>query len=87
MNASDAKHLRMAIGLSRAASARGDEPSGAVLVDGEGRVVAAAGNTQHTARDVGPRGPAVFTGFVNAAGADRWPPLAEEKRLHAPAAG
>lgn len=44
-------HLRAAIDASREASARGDEPYGAVLVDASGNVIATAGNTQHTTGD------------------------------------
>jgi tRNA(Arg) A34 adenosine deaminase TadA len=36
--------MRLALAEAEAAAARGDVPVGAVLVDGEGRVVAAAGN-------------------------------------------
>ena len=36
--------MRLALAEAEAAAARGDVPVGAVLVDGEGRVLAAAGN-------------------------------------------
>jgi tRNA(Arg) A34 adenosine deaminase TadA len=36
--------MKLALAEAEAAAARGDVPVGAVLVDGEGRVVAAAGN-------------------------------------------
>jgi tRNA(Arg) A34 adenosine deaminase TadA len=47
----DLRHLRAAIDVSRAASERGDEPYGAVLVDASGTQIAAAGNTQNTTGD------------------------------------
>jgi tRNA(Arg) A34 adenosine deaminase TadA len=51
LDAADVAHLRAAIDVSREASARGDEPYGAVLVDASGRQIAAAGNTQNTTGD------------------------------------
>jgi tRNA(Arg) A34 adenosine deaminase TadA len=51
LDAADLAHLRAAIDVSRDASARGDEPYGAVLVDASGRQIAAAGNTQNTTGD------------------------------------
>lgn len=44
-------HLRRAIELSREASARGDEPYAALLVDAGGETLAEAQNTQHSERD------------------------------------
>jgi tRNA(adenine34) deaminase len=46
MSPDDLEHLRTAIALSREASRRGDEPYGATLVDGGGKIVLRAGNTQ-----------------------------------------
>lgn len=51
MTPADIEQLRTAIEVSREASRRGDEPYGAILVDGDGTVVLRAGNTQHTRRD------------------------------------
>ena len=51
LDAADREALLAAIEASRVASARGDEPYGAVLADQAGRVLAAAGNTQVTERD------------------------------------
>lgn len=51
MTPTDTAALRRAIELSRIAGARGDEPYGAVLVDGTGALVAEALNTEHSARD------------------------------------
>jgi tRNA(Arg) A34 adenosine deaminase TadA len=48
----DAAHLRRAIELAREARGRGDDPFGAVLVAGDGRVLAEGQNTEHTERDV-----------------------------------
>jgi tRNA(Arg) A34 adenosine deaminase TadA len=47
----DARHLRAAIELSRAARAKGNEPYGALLVDAAGAVLLGAENTQVTERD------------------------------------
>lgn len=47
----DPVHLRAAIALSRAASAKGNEPYGALLVDAGGKTLAGAENTQVTERD------------------------------------
>jgi tRNA(adenine34) deaminase len=51
MNDADLKHLGLAIALSHSARAHGNEPYGAVLVDGHGRVLLRAENTQVTDRD------------------------------------
>lgn len=51
MQSGDARHLRAAIVVSREASARGDEPYGAVLADERGELILTAANTQVTARD------------------------------------
>jgi tRNA(Arg) A34 adenosine deaminase TadA len=51
MTPQDLEHLRAAIAASREASRRGDEPYGATLVDENGTVLLAAGNTQVTERD------------------------------------
>lgn len=48
---SEYPYLRRAIELSREASARGDEPYAALLVDGDGNTIAEAQNTQHSERD------------------------------------
>jgi tRNA(adenine34) deaminase len=47
----DADHLRRAIGLAVAARERGDNPFGAILVGGDGRVLAEGTNTERTDRD------------------------------------
>jgi tRNA(Arg) A34 adenosine deaminase TadA len=47
----DARHLRAAIELSRAARAKGNEPYGALLVDAGGTVLLGGENTQVTDRD------------------------------------
>ena len=51
MTAEDARHLRAAIELSRAARAKGNEPYGALLVDAGGTVLLGGENTQVTDRD------------------------------------
>jgi tRNA(Arg) A34 adenosine deaminase TadA len=51
LTAEDARHLRAAIELSRAARARGNEPYGALLVDEGGTMLLGAENTQVTERD------------------------------------
>jgi tRNA(Arg) A34 adenosine deaminase TadA len=51
MTPADLEHLRAAIALSKDASARGDEPYAAVLVDDRGRTLATGLNSQHTTRD------------------------------------
>ncbi len=61
----DQKLLRQAIEQARVARDRGDDPFGAVLADGTGRVLAEAGNTVVTDRD--PTGHAE-TNLVRAAG-------------------
>jgi tRNA(adenine34) deaminase len=43
--------MKLALAEAEAAAARGDVPVGAVLVDGEGRVLAAAGNRVEADRD------------------------------------
>jgi tRNA(Arg) A34 adenosine deaminase TadA len=48
----DDEHVLAAISLSEEAAARGDYPFGAVLVDAAGKVVASAGNTMVTERDL-----------------------------------
>ena len=47
----DADHLRRAIGLALGARERGDNPFGAVLAGGDGRVLAEGANTEYTDRD------------------------------------
>ena len=51
MRSSDFEHLRAAIGLSRAARDKGNEPYGALLVDARGAVLMGAENTQVSERD------------------------------------
>ena len=51
MTGADARHLRAAIELSRAARAKGNEPYGALLVDAGGTVLLGGENTQVTDRD------------------------------------
>ena len=51
MRPDDERHLRAAIAVSRAASARGDEPYGAALADERGTLILTAANTQVTGRD------------------------------------
>jgi len=51
MRPDDARQLRAAIELSRAARAKGNEPYGAVLVDPGGAALLGAENTQVTERD------------------------------------
>ena len=48
----DAYHLRRAIGLAREARGQGNAPSGAVLVGGDGEILAEGRNTATTERDV-----------------------------------
>lgn len=48
----DAEHLRRTMGLARQARERGDAPFGAVLVSGDGRMLAEGRNTVSTERDV-----------------------------------
>lgn len=52
MDATDEKHLRAAIELSRRARENGNEPFGALLADPGGDVLLEAQNTQLTERDV-----------------------------------
>lgn len=51
MTPEDAAHLRRAIAAAAEARARGDEPFGAVLLAGDGAVLAEAGNVVATAND------------------------------------
>jgi len=48
----DAEHLRRAMVLARQARERGNDPFGAVLVGGDGRLLAEGQNTVNTGRDV-----------------------------------
>jgi tRNA(Arg) A34 adenosine deaminase TadA len=48
----DAGHLRRALALAREAREQGNAPFGAVLVDGDGRVLAEGKNTVTTERDL-----------------------------------
>jgi len=48
----DRQWLERAMALAREAKAAGDEPYGAVLVDGDGTFLAEARNTQHSTKDV-----------------------------------
>jgi tRNA(Arg) A34 adenosine deaminase TadA len=48
----DADHLRRAIAVALRARERGDRPFGAVLVGGDGRVLAEGANTEQTERDL-----------------------------------
>jgi tRNA(Arg) A34 adenosine deaminase TadA len=52
MNEQHEAHLRRAIAVSVAARQHGNHPFGAILVDGNGRIVAEAENTVETDRDV-----------------------------------
>ena len=52
MTTSDERRLRAAFDLARQAAARGDEPFGAVLVDGAGDLLLVGSNTVVTGRDI-----------------------------------
>ncbi|NMC79901.1 MAG: nucleoside deaminase [Chloroflexi bacterium] len=52
MNDLDIQHLRRAIAVAQTARDRGNHPFGAILVDGNGKVLLEAGNTVVTGRDV-----------------------------------
>jgi len=76
MDTAHLDHLRTAIAVSRSAREHGNHPFGAILVDGDGLVVAEAENTVETDRDVTAH---AETNLVRTAGG-RWTP--QELRSH-----